>query len=179
MTKDLPFREFNTRESADSALFREILSGRYRLLESEKPIYCTAINPCQKEKKEVSPHDDRPGTVHIVAIDMQGHIACALSVAVDLGEKDRGKAVVLPLENRLRNNSFLEGANQDLFREHYLTLNYQWNRSLGVWEMAELYRHFRSTLRHSDLAARIGLYTGCYHLLIREALKKDLRPTWI
>lgn len=179
VTKDLPFREFGAAEIADTALFREILVERYRLLESGKPIYCTAIRPEHKERIERNPHDERAGTVHIVALNRQGRIVCALSVAVDIGAKDRGSPIGLPLENRWRCNGYPEGANQDRFRELYLPRNYLQQRSLAVWEMAELYRHFRSALNRGDLTARIGLYTGCYHLLVREAVKKGLTPTWI
>jgi hypothetical protein len=45
--------------------------------------------------------------------------------------------------------------------------------------MAELYRHFRVATQGNDITARIGSYTGCYHLLVREAVKKCITPTWI
>lgn len=179
VTKDLPFREFGAAEIADTALFREILAERYRLLESGRPIYCTAVSPNRETRTEQNPHDDRPGTVHIVALNREGRVVCSLSVAVDIGETDGGTRIGLPLENLWRNDGYPEGANQDRFRERYLPSNYGQARHLAAWEMAELYRHVRSAATSDDLAARIGLYTGCYHLLVREAVKKGCSPTWI
>jgi hypothetical protein len=179
ITKDLPFREFPVSEIADGALFQKIIEERYRLLANGKPIYCTAVKPDTEKKIEVNPHDERPGTVHFVALDKRGALACALSVAVDTGESDNGDLIGLPLENRWKRNGYPEGASLDRFRERYLRLNYQRTRGLAAWEMAELYRHFRVVSQGNDIAPRIGLYTGCYHLLVREAIKKRITPTWI
>jgi len=179
LTKDLPFREFPASTIADGALFQKIISERYRLLESGKPIYCTAVNPDMEKKVELNPHDERPGTVHFVAIDRTGDVAYALSVAVDTGERCDGQYIGLPLENRWKHNGYPEGASLDRFREKYLRLNYQRYRGFDAWEMAELYRHFRVASQGNDIAARTGLYTGCYHLLVREAIKKCIRPSWI
>jgi hypothetical protein len=179
ITKDLPFREFPVSGIADGALFQKIIEERYRLLASGKPIYCTAVKPDTEKKIEVNPHDELPGTVHFVAVDKKGALACALSVAVDTGESDNGGLIGLPLENRWKHNGYPEGASLDRFREKYLRLNYQRTRGLAACEMGELYRHFRVVSQGNDIAPRIGLYTGCYHLLVREAIKKRITPTWI
>ena len=179
LTKDLPFREFPATEISDSALYENILKERYRLLESGKPIYCTAIHPDHERRIEHNPHDDREGTVHIVALDKLGSIACSLSIAVDTDLKDKGDLVGLPLENRWKRNGYPEGASLDIFRERYVKLNYHRDRPLKPLEMGELYRHFRAVKQRNDTAARIGLYTGAYHLLVREAIKKNLTPTWL
>ena len=100
LTKDLPFREYRASEIADSDLFQNLIEGRYRLLESGRAIYCTAVYPDTKNKIETNPHDSREGAVHIVAVDKNGDIECAVSVAVDVGNKDEGADIGLPLENR-------------------------------------------------------------------------------
>jgi hypothetical protein len=179
LTKDLPFREFKSAEISDGSLYENILKERFRLLESGKPIYCTAISPDLERRIEYNPHDDRAGTVHIVALDKHGSIACSLSIAVDTNLKDKGDLVGMPLENRWKRNGYPEGASLDTFRERYVRLNYHRERSLKPWEMAELYRHFRAVAQQNDTAARIGLYTGAYHLPVREAIKKNLTPTWL
>jgi hypothetical protein len=179
LTKDLPFREFLSSEISDGALYANILKERFRLLESGKPIYCTAIHPDLERKIEYNPHDDREGTIHIIALDKRGSIACSLSIAVDLCMKDDGSPVGLPIENRWKRNGYPEGASLDPFRERFVRLNYHRERPLKPWEMAELYRHFRAIKQRNDMAARIGLYTGAYHLLVREAIKKNHTPTWL
>lgn len=181
LTKDLPFREYKQSDISDTKLFDEILKGRFNLFEEERPIYCTAVNPNIEEKKESNPHDLREGTVHFVAINEDGEISCALSVAVDIGEKSKGTRIGLPLENRWNQSGFPEGQNLDKFREKYLRLNYNVNRSFRPWEMAELYRHFKNNNEKESLSSRLGIYTGCYHLLVREARKKNLTqtPYWV
>jgi len=179
LTKDLPFREFPASEIADSRLFNEILSARYALLANGKPIYCTAIHTNHEKRIEVNPHDDREGTVHIVSLNDKGRIECALSVAVDLGAKDRGDILGLPLENVWQRNGYPEGARLDSFRKRYLRLHFERDRDLKPWEMAELYRHFRTVGASGDMTARIGLYTGLSQLVVKEAIKKGLTPTWL
>jgi hypothetical protein len=127
---------------------------------------------------ETNPHDSREGTVHIVAIDNKGEIECAVSVAVDVGNKDNGADIGLPLENKWEKNGFPEGASLDPFREKYLSSIYGITRKIRPWEMAELYRHYKRTMR-SDFTPRLGVYTGCFHLLAREAIKKGIQPTWL
>jgi len=179
LTKDLPFREFTSSDIADHTLFNEIQSERYKLLASGKPIYCTAIHPDHKKEIEINPHDDREGTIHIVSINEKGNIECGLSVAVDIGAKDNGDIIGVPLENIWKKNGYPEGARLDLFRKKYLRLHYSRDRDLKPWEMGELYRHFRAVGAVGDMAARIGLYTGLGQLIVREAIKKDRTPTWL
>jgi|GEM_PF-2751165 len=179
ITKNLPFRECPASTIADESLFRKIQEERYRLLVNGKAIYCTAVNPDMGQKIETSPHDERSGTVHFAAVDSKGNIACALSVAVDTGEHDNDDMIGLPLENRWQSNGFPVGNSLDRFRHQYLRLNYNRTRSVAPWEMAELYRHFRGAQQGNDLAPRIGIYTGCYHLLVREAIKRQITPTWL
>lgn len=177
LTKDLPFREYRASEIGDSDLFQNLIEGRYRLLESGRAIYCTAVHPNTEKKIEINPHDTRDGTVHIVAIDDKGEIECAVSVAVDAGNKDKGSFIGLPLENRWKRNGFPEGASLDSFREKYMPSIYGTDRKIHPWEMAELYRHYKRSLK-SDFTPRLGVYTGCFHLLAREAIKKGIQPTW-
>ena len=139
LTNDLPFREYRASEIADSDLFQNLIEGRYRLLESGRAIYCTAVHPDSKNKIEANPHDSREGTVHIVAVDNNGDIECAVSLAVDVGDKDKGADIGLPLENRWKKNAFPEGASLDPFREKYLSSIYGIERKILPWEMAELY----------------------------------------
>ena len=56
---------------------------------------------------------------------------------------------------------------------------YGQDRSIRPWEMAELYRHFRRPSISCDQVPRFGVYTGCYHLIVREAKKKGKAPTWL
>lgn len=179
LTKDLSFRELPASEIADRSLFNEILSARYALLAKGNPIYCTAIHPDHEKRVEINPHDDREGTVHIVSLNDKGRIECALSVAVDLGARDRGDIVGLPLENVWQRNGYPEGARLDSFRKRYLRLHYERDRDLKQWEMAELYRHFRAVGANGDMTARIGLYTGLSQLVVKEAIKKGATPTWL
>ena len=143
LTKDLPFREFNKSSISDAALYNKLIQGRFQLLAGERPIYCKAINPDTEKKIEENPHDTREGTVHIVAVDQNGDIECALSAAVDTGAKDGGNLIGLPLENRWNPNGYHEGASLDTFRKRYLKSLYGKNRSINPWEMVELYRHYK------------------------------------
>ena len=177
LTNNLPFREYKKSEISDSNLFKNILRNRFKLLESGVPIFCTAINPDIHNEIEVNPHDSREGTVHFVAINKFGDISCTVSVAVDIGERYNGGIVGLPLENCWQRNGFPEGTSLNSFRQLYLPLNYNINRHIAPWEMAELYRHFKIPNGKDNLSCRLGVYTGCYHLLVREAKNKGLTPT--
>ncbi len=179
LTKSLPFREFKPSEIADSSLFQKILQGRFELLKSGRSIYCTAVNPDLKGETETNPHDLREGTVHIVSIDRNGEIHCALSVAVDIGNKENDSYIGLPLENRWKKNGYSEGASLDPFRKKYIRINYGEDRDVAPWEMAELYRHYKKFGKKESAVSRLGTYIGCYHLMYREAIKKSLVPTWI
>jgi hypothetical protein len=180
VTKDVGFREYNTSEIADNNLYQKILEGRFEVLESGKPIFCTAINPDYEKKIEENPHDSREGTVHIIAISQTGEIAASLSVAVDLGQKHNGKFIGVPLENAWKQNGYSIGASLDKFRKKYLRYMYDKDKDIRPWEMAELYRHYKKTPR-GDIAPRLGLYAGWYHLGVREARKKGKIPTslWV
>jgi len=175
-TKDLPFREYKTSQIADDALFDKLIKGRYEVLEGGKPIYCTAINPDVEKKIEVNPHDTREGTIHIVAIDKNGNIEAALSAAIDIGSKNNGDTIGVPLENRWRSNGYPVGASLDSFRKKYARSMYREDRDIRPYEIAELYRHFRRS-KHGDLAARMGLYTGWYHIGVRDAVNKGNTPS--
>lgn len=177
VTVNLPFREFSISQISDSLLADEIFKARHGVLAAERPIYCTAISPDNDNKKEINPHDLREGTVHFVALNKKQEVSCALSVAIDIGELDNGKRIGLPLENRWKKNGYSEGQNLDEFRKKYLAMNHGEQREFKPWELAELYRHFKSSNTKSSLACRLGLYTACYHLLVREARKKKLTPT--
>lgn len=179
-TNGLPFRGFKASQVGDNMLYRAMLNERYTLLESEKPAYFAPVN-VDKEKREMqSPHDDRMGTIHLAALDKKtGSMACLVSVAVDTGERDDGDIVGLPLENRWRSGGSQEGANLDPFRELYLRLNYASVSHVKPWQMAELYRHFKTVTDGGDLTSRVGLYTGLYHLLVREARRKERQATHI
>lgn len=179
LTKDLPFREFPTARIADAEMFKKVVEGRFSVLEQLRPIYCTAVNPDCAEKVEINPHDLRPGTVHVVALDENKEIDCSLSMAVDLCETDNGAPVGIPLENRWRPAGFPEGANLDAFRSRYIRAVHKKDRDILPWEMAECYRHFRLKTPGSTLAGRFGIYVGCYHLLVREAINVGRTPTSI
>jgi hypothetical protein len=175
-TKDLPFREYKKSQIADESLFQRMIKGRYKVLESGKPIYCTAINPDTVKKIEVNPHDTREGTIHIAAVDKDGNIEGSLSAAIDIGLKDKGDSVGVPLENRWRSNGYPVGASLDPFREKYARAMYGENRDIRPYEIAELYRHFKRS-KHGDLAPRMGLYTGWYHIGVRDAVNKGKTPS--
>ena len=178
VTKDIGFREYTVSEIADRGLYRKILEGRFDILKNGTPIYCTAVNPDIEQKIEENPHDSREGTVHIVSVSADGEIAASLSVAVDIGEKSNGKLIGVPLENMWKPSGFPEGASLDKFRYNYLRLTYGDDRDVRPWEMAELYRHYKRTPK-GDLAPRLGVYTGWYHLGVREARRNGRTPTWL
>lgn len=179
LTKDLPFREFLSSEIADAELFNEILKQRYILLEDGIRIFCTAISPDVTKKIEINPHDEREGTVHIVALDKNGKINNALSIAVDKGDQEDDCIIGLPLENRWRANGYPEGARLDTFRDEFLKLNYDSEQPIQNWEMCEFYRQFRARHAVNDVVPRAGIWFGCYNLLFRKAIKKNITPTWI
>ena len=181
-TKDLPFRGFAAAQISDRILFQRLLESRYEVLEGGRAIYCTAVHPDKDRRMEYNPHDDRPGTVHIVSINNKtNEIACGISVAVDCNGKEHGEIIGLPLENRWKRNGYREGSSLDQFRYSYLRSNRDTGRTIAPWEMAELYRHFRKEANGGGLICRLGVYTGAYHLLVREARKYRLRPTtlWV
>ena len=176
MTKGLAFRKYKTSQIADNTLFEKMVKGRYEVLESGKPIYCTAINSDMENKIEVNPHDSREGTIHIVAIDKNGNIEGSLSAAIDVGLKDKGETVGIPLENRWLSNGFSVGASLDPFREKYARAMYGEDRDIRPYEIAELYRHYKRS-KNGDLAPRMGLYTGWYHIGVRDAVNKGMTPS--
>ena len=180
VTKDTPFRKFTIKEIADKTLYHKMLEGRFSLLANGIPIYCTAINPDFKRKIEENPHDDREGTIHILAITSKGDIAASLSVAIDTHEKIGGKQIGLPLENIFKPGKYPEGASLQPFRKSYLRKIYNQNTDIHPWMMAELYRHYKLTPR-GEIAPRLGVYTGWYHLGVRWARKAGLTPTtlWV
>ncbi len=179
-TKDLPFCSFTTSQIADANLYSSMLIGRYEYLQGGKPIFCTAINADTSKGIEYNPHDDRLGTVHIAAINkLSQGISCMLSIAVDTGETFNGERIGLPLENRWKSNGFPLGSNLDGFRNNYLVLNSDSKHPIRPWQMAELYRHVRINGSPSDHVARLGLYVGAYHLLVREARNKKEEETFI
>ena len=136
-TNGLPFREYSTSEISDSSLFYKMLRGRYEVLASGKPIYCTAVNPDIEKQQEYNPHDDRPGTIHIAALDKRNQrMACVISVAVDTGERDHGEPIGLPLENRWRKGMYPEGASLDPFRECYFHSRGDSKQPLKPFQMA-------------------------------------------
>lgn len=177
-TKDIPFREFSTSEISDETLFQKLLEERFNVLAGGRSIYCTAVSPDIENGIEWNPHDYRDGTVHFVAIGDEGDIICGLSTAVDTGEMDRGDIIGLPLENRWKPNGYPAGASLDPFREKYMKSCGE-DRKLNPQEMAELYRHFIASSENGNMTPRLGVYTGVYHLLVREPRKKGGTSTGI
>lgn len=184
-TNGLSFRQWSSSEIGDIVLFKSLLNARWNLLAAGKPIFCTAIAPNAQDSLEYNAHDDREGTVHVVALDRHGEIECGLSYAVDGGDRNGGSAVGVPLENRYGTNGYPEGGDLTPFRTQFLRKNYVMERDLLPGEMVELYRHFRrqhgvsrppSLLR---LAARIGLYAGGYHLLVRTPRLRRGIESWL
>lgn len=180
-TSGFPFREYPVSQVGDDTLFNCLIRERYRLLEEGRSIYCTAINPDQETKTETNPHDTREGCIHFASLDPEGKISCAVSIAVDIGEKHNGKRIGLPLENQWKKQGFPEGQKLDSFIERYPRLHWGREKSLLPWEMAECYRHFKVAGSKGNISTRLGLYVGAYHLLIREARNKGLVPTplWV
>lgn len=177
-TKDLPFREFKKTEIADKELYNKMLNGRFRLIKNGKPFFCTAINPKINEETEENPHDSRDGTIHFVAINTDKEILSSLSVAVDIEQNDRNSSIGLPLENKWKQNGYAQGNDLDKFRKNYLYKNFGINHSIKPYEMGELYRHYKLS-GIEDTISRLSVYTGAYHLLVREARNKGLTQTHI
>lgn len=180
LTSGLPFREFKSSQISDNTLFNKVLEGRYNILESQKPIYSTAVSPDIEKKIELNPHDIREGTIHLVAIDKNGCISGALSAAVDIGSMNGGESIGVPLENRWKTNGYPLGPNLDPFRAKYARKMYGEDRDIKPFEIAELYRHYKKS-GIKDLAPRMGLYTGWYHIGVREAEKNGKTPStlWV
>jgi hypothetical protein len=180
-TSGLPFREYPVSAVSDEGLFNKMHRSRYRLLEEGRSIFCTGINPNAEEKTESNPHDSRAGCIHIASLDENGEIACGVSIAVDTGEKDGGTYIGLPLENRWKPGNYPLGKNLDPFRQRYPRLQWGTDRALKPWEMAEFYRHFKSSHVSDDLNCRLGLYAAGYHLLVRNARTKNkpATPVWV
>jgi hypothetical protein len=176
-TRGLPFREFPSSEISDSSLFDAMLKGRYDVLASGREIRWGGID--KEKQQEYNPHDDRPGTLHIAALDQKDQkMACVISIAVDTGEKEQGDIIGLPLENRWKKNEKQKSSSLDRFRENYLSFNYGVKRPIEPYEMAELYRHYRV----SDIDAnipRIAICTGAFHLLIKEARNRNRTETFL
>ena len=59
-----------------------------------------------------------------------------------------------------------------------MSKNFGLNRSIQPYEMGELYRHYKLS-GIEDTISRLSVYTGAYHLLVREAKKKGLMQTHI
>jgi hypothetical protein len=177
-TNGLPFGSFSVAEISDVNIYSRMLNERFKSLQAGRTIYCTAVNPDAKRQKEENPHDGRLGTVHVAAIDKRtSKLSCILSVAVDTGDTDSGKPIGLPLENRWRQNGYPEGSLLDTFREKYSILNRGEAGPVKPWEMAELYRHLRVNGDPGDQVSRLGVYTGLYHLLVREPRNRGIEET--
>ncbi|MCK5147320.1 hypothetical protein KAR48_11225 [bacterium] len=174
------FRGYRPTEISDAKLYLKLIKTRYQLMEMGSCIYCTAVNPNKIKKIECNPHDSREGTVHIVALNEDGVIQSGISVSVDTGEMAQGSPIGLPLENKWEYNGFPAGSDLDPFREKYSSLNND-KPVVQPWKMAELYRHFNRISKDSSLISRLGLYAGCYHLLVREARNRAEMPTtlWV
>ncbi len=180
LTNGHGFREIAKADISDPSLYRQILKGRYQMLTNGNAIYCTAVNPIIEEEIEYNPHDDREGTVHFVAVDRHGEVEAALAVAVDIGAKDNGVDIGVPLENKWKSGEYSIGENLDDFRSRYVRLNHDEDRDILPYEMAELCRHYKR-FGTNNTFARLGLYCGLYQLLVREAYKKRQTPTtlWV
>lgn len=179
-TNNLPFGSYSASEIGDANLYSKMLGERYKSLQAGRTIYCTAVNPSDSKKAEENPHDTRPGTVHVAAIDERtGKLSCVLSVAVDTGETDGGEVIGLPLENRWRQSGYPKGSNLDPFREKYPVLNRGENGPIKPWQLAELYRHLRVNGDPNDQISRLGIYVGLYHLLVREPRNRGKEETSI
>ena len=176
LTNGHKFREIAEPDISDPSLYRQILKGRYQILANGNAIYCTAVNPIEEEKIEYNPHDDREGTIHLVAVDNHGEVEAALAVAVDIGDTENGTYVGVPLENRWKKGDYPLGDNLDKFRKNYVRLNHNENRDILPYEMAELYRHFKRFGKNNTYA-RLGLYCGLNHLLVREAHNRQKTAT--
>jgi hypothetical protein len=179
-TKNQPFGNYKIADIADSTLYHQMLSERFKSLQAGRAIYCTAVNPDMEKREEENPHDSRWGTVHVAAIDHRtGKLSCILSVAVDTGEREDGVIIGLPLENRWKMNGYPQGSLLDDFRTKYSILNGDGNGPVKPWQMAELYRHLRVNGDPGDQVSRLGIYTGLYHLLVREPRNLGTTETFI
>jgi hypothetical protein len=45
--------------------------------------------------------------------------------------------------------------------------------------MAELYRHWKAPFRGNGELARVGVYAGCFELLVEAAQRSDRVPSWL
>ncbi len=181
-TNDKSFGPYDASEIGDHELYQKMIKERFKSLKAGRAIYCTAVNVDIEKEVEQNPHDDRPGTVHIAAIDERtGKLSCILSAAVDTGEKDGDELIGLPLENRWKQNGYSKGDDLDKFREKYLELNRGENGPVRPWQMAELYRHLRVNGDPGEQISRLGIYVGLYHLLILDRRIRGLEETsiWI
>ena len=134
-----------------------------------------------ENRQKYNPHDDRPGTFHCVCLDSgTGKIVSGLSVAIDIGDCEKGEPIGLPLENRWGESIYPVGPSLDPFRERYLRLNFDCDRNIAPWDMAEIYRHFKcfGSLK-SGIVPRLAVYNAAYHLLAREARRNEVKPTAI
>lgn len=191
LTNGVPFRWLRTSDVSDYKLFDDLIGARYRMLQGDpedqvnckaRPFYCTAISPDKEREVETNPHDYREGTIHIVSVEPEsGRVVAGLSVAADPLEKDGGRFIGVPLENRWHPNGYPEGSSLDEFRERYIRLNRNEDRNIEPMEIGELYRHFIDSSMAGNKAIRLGLYTGAYHLLVREARKRNQTTTdiWV
>ena len=179
-TNGKPFGFFTAEEIGDTDMFSKMLSERFKSLKLGRTIYCTAVNPNIAREIEQNPHDDREGTVHVAAIDKRsGNMSCILSVAVDTGENDGSGFIGLPLENRWQKNGYPEGSLLDEFRAKYSILNRGGKDPVKPWQMAELYRHLRVNGDPGEHISRLGIYTGLYHLIVREPRNRGKEETSI
>ena len=176
-TRGSAFREYPTARIADARLFENLVRGRFEVLRSGRPMYCTAVRPDPLNRTEINPHDERDGTVHLAALNSHGHIVCGLSIAVDIGAQDRGAPVGVPLENVWQSGDYPVGASLEPFRARYIRVNKGIDRNVAPWEAAELYRHFKTADAGGGVLPRLALYTGLYHLLVRAPLQISATPT--
>lgn len=181
-TNGMPFRFIPTSQIADAKLYSGMLQERYNCLQQGRAIYCTAVNPDSVKGIEINPHDDREDTVHVASIDKRTQrISCMLSIAVDTGETSGSSVIGLPLENRWQQNGYPEGSSLDKFREKYFIANQRHDQPIKPAQMAELYRHIKINGESDTLMARLGIYVGLYHLLVREPRNRSLTETnvWV
>ena len=68
-TKNLRFGSFSAPDIGDPGLYSKMLGERFKSLQLGRTIYCTAVHPDVVRRIEDNPHDARPGTVHVAAID--------------------------------------------------------------------------------------------------------------
>jgi hypothetical protein len=165
VTKDMPFHGFSVSEISDTVLFKRILQTRFDLITSGNAIYCTDICIDFEDKIEYNPHDDREGTIHILAITKQGNIVAGLSCALDTHERYNSDYIGLPLENRYKSRKG-EPCTIDSFRSRYLRTRYLVNRNTKPYQLAELYRHFKFPGKNNEFI-RLSLYAACFQMLYK------------